>query len=274
MSETPRKRRRVIRFFLRAATGLIALTVIAFASLEVWQWLTIESDAPVVGVSWDTAWHARAGISTKNYEIALTRVGVKIQNIRPGGDDPEMILDRIDALMLTGGGDIDPQLYGADAADAVLVNRARDDMEVALIRGALKRDMPIFGICRGIHLLNVMYGGTLRNLRDDPNLNETHGIHIDSMSAHPIDIAKGSRIASILGGGRKRVNSFHGQAVDQIAAGLKVVAEAPDGVVEGIELPGHRFVVAVQWHPEVVPQQIELFEAFRDEARAYRDRKE
>lgn len=243
----------------------------AFAGLEIWRRFNVPADAPVVGVTYDRAWHARARLSTKNYEIALTRIGARVVVLEPGEASAEDCLDRIDALLLTGGGDVDPDLYdGGDPESARLVDRERDLFEIELIRGALKRDMPILGICRGIQILNVAQGGTLKSLREDEALAARHGIELDSMSAHSVDVEAGSRLAGILGSGKRDANSFHGQAVDRIGEGLVVAARAEDGVVEALEHPGKAFVVTTQWHPEVPPPQLEVFRALLEAARNYR----
>ena len=251
----------------------LSLILSGVAGWEIWKWAAVPADAPVIGVSFDTAWHARARISTKNYEVALTQAGGRIFELDLERDKPEQVLDRIDALLLTGGGDIDPELYGGDAGDAELVDRNRDDFELALIRGAIQRDMPILGICRGIQILNVAQGGTLKNLRGDPKLSQTHGIGLNSMDAHSATIAPNSKLARILGTRSLRVNSFHGQAVDQVAKGVVIAATSDDGLIEAIELPNQTFVVCTQWHPEVPPQQTSVFEAFLTEAKAYRSRR-
>ena len=241
-------------------------------SLRIWKWASVPRNAPAIGVSVDTAWHARVGITTKWYEIGLTRAGGRILEIRPETGRAEEILDRIDALLLAGGGDIDPELYGGSPGEAQLVDRRRDDFELALIQGALARGMPILGICRGIQILNVSQGGTVRDLRDDAALGAAHGIGLDSMDAHEVEILPATTLAQVLGAGRRRANSFHGQAVGEVGPGLRVAARAPDGVVEAIELPGRRFVVGMQFHPEVPPQQLAVFEAFLEAAEAYRRR--
>jgi gamma-glutamyl-gamma-aminobutyrate hydrolase PuuD len=251
----------------------LSLVVGGLAALKIWQQL-LPDDAPVIGLSCDTAWHARAGITTKSYEIVLTQAGGRIRKIWPGDEDPERILDEIDALLLAGGGDIDPQLYEGTPGAAELVDRRRDDFELALIRGGLRRDMPILGICRGIQVLNVSRGGTLRNLRDRPELSRVHGVHPGSIDAHPVQIAADSKLAGLLGAGRRNASSFHGQAIDRLGGGLLAAASAPDGVVEAVELPGQRFVIAVQWHPELPPAQMEVFEAFLKAAEGYRKRRQ
>ncbi|REJ87848.1 MAG: hypothetical protein DWQ29_08990 [Planctomycetota bacterium] len=264
---------------LRRTVGwsLLSVAVVLLlcqAALKTWQWAAVPSTAPRIGVSYDTAWHARAGISTKNYEVCLTRAGAAIVELRPEVDDPETVLDRIDALLLTGGGDVDPQLYGGDAEDGLLVDRSRDDFELALIAGALQRDMPILGVCRGIQILNVAHGGTLQNLRSDPESNERHGISSSSFAAHMITIEPDSLLADLLGVKETEVNSFHGQAVDAPGAGLRVVAVADDGVIEGMERPDKTFVLVTQWHPEIPPADMRYFQRLVAEAIRFRERTE
>ncbi len=252
---------------------IILLIVGSYMAFKVWQWASVPWHAPVVGVSMDTAWHARAGITTTSYTVALTRGGGHVLEIRPEKGDPEQILGRIDALLLAGGGDVDPELYGGTAGDAELVDRQRDEFELALIRGALERGMPVLGICRGIQILNVSQGGAVRNLRDDPERAHTHGIELDSMDAHPVNVLGGTKLGQLLGAGTQRVSSFHGQAVGRLGQGVRLAAKAPDGVVEAIELPDRPFAIGMQWHPEMPPQQMAVFEAFLDAAKAYHRRR-
>ena len=264
-----RRRRRLLFGFL----VVIALLVAGWQGLKWSSRASVAADAPLVGASLDTAWHARVGLSTTNYELALTRAGARLRDLLPGSGDPETILDQIDGLLLTGGGDVDPSLYDGDRDTAVLVDRERDDFEAALIRGAIARDMPILGICRGIQILNVVQGGSLRNLRDDPDLAAHHGIGLSSMSAHQVTIAEDSTLARLLGSGTLKVNSFHVQAVDRPGDGLAVTARAEDGVIEALELPGNRFVVCTQWHPEIPPQQTEVFAEFLRQVRDFREQR-
>ena len=272
------KRKRRGRRLLRWAVGTpMVLLVLAYAAFRIWQWLAVPKDAPVIGVSLDTAWHSRLGISDKTYEIAITRVGAKMKRVRPENGSPDAILDEIDALFLTGGGDIDPALYGGQPGLAKLVDRRRDDFEIALIRGALDRDMPILGVCRGIQILNVACGGAIRNLRDNPQLHDTHGIALDSWRAHSVAVTTGSRVAQLVGAGHKQVNSFHAQAVGRVGEGLRVAARAPDGVVEALERNDRRYVIATQWHPEIISlenkSELVVFEEFLKETKAYRARR-
>ncbi len=158
----------------------------------------------------------------------------------------------MDGLLLTGGGDLDPALYGASLHPETKVaaaRRLRFDMRLA--RLALAGDMPVLGICMGIQLLNVAAGGTL--VQHIPDLGREmlrHRRHDVEGGVHEARVVAGSRLEAIVGSGTLEVNSTHHQAVDCVAPGFRIVARAPDGVVEGMERPGDRMLVAVQWHPE------------------------
>lgn len=266
---SPRQRRRFLWNLLSAIGAILA----GWFGIRLWTRWGIPVDAARIGASLDSAWHARLGISTTNYQVALARSAARLVEIRNRDTRVDALLDRIDGLLLTGGGDIDPALYDGDTSLARLVDRSRDNFESDLLRAAIARDMPVLGICRGIQLLNVIYGGDLKDLRSDPASAARHGIGLDSLAAHSITIVTGSRLAKTLGSGDHQVNSFHGQGVDRIGQGLQVVARAEDGLVEGLELPTATFVITTQWHPEVPPQQKMLFDRFIRAAHDYRDRK-
>jgi putative glutamine amidotransferase len=193
---------------------------------------------------------------------------------------PEELLPGLDGLLLTGGADIDPRYYGElvrpDAG--VKIDAQRDAAELLLTRAALAAELPIFGICRGIQTLNVAAGGSLHQdlgaLPLDPSVHQQGAPgKADWEPAHAIAVTPGSRLASVLGGRRAEVNSFHHQAVKVLAADLVATAEAPDGVIEALEHRTHPFVVAVQWHPERMVDhyagQRRLFEALIDAARIH-----
>lgn len=171
---------------------------------------------------------------------------------RPG--DTGELLDRIQALLITGGSDLDPVLYGeAPHGSVKRVVRERDDFEIALCRGALERDLPVLAICRGQQVLNVAMGGTL--IQDIPSQMAGAIDHDPDTerweTAHDVRILPGTRLREILGKEKVAVNSFHHQAVKDVGRGLVVSARAVgDDVVEGIEAPDRRFVLGVQWHPE------------------------
>jgi putative glutamine amidotransferase len=169
-------------------------------------------------------------------------------------DAPEL-LDHVGGLVLTGGADIDPNLYGEEPHAALgTVFRERDAFEIALCREALRRDLPVLAICRGHQVLNVATGGTL--VQDIPSQVPGAGAHDPDVerwqTCHDVRILPATRLREILGTENVAVNSFHHQAVKQLGEGLVVSAQSPDGVVEGIEMPrqAKRFVVGVQWHPE------------------------
>jgi putative glutamine amidotransferase len=199
---------------------------------------------------------------------------VVLPPLRP--EDAPGLLDRLDGLLLSGGGDVDPALYGAIPHPRLgRVDRRRDDFELALVREALARDLPVLAICRGQQVLNVATGGTL--LQDIPS--ELGGaMNHDAPGrrrnrSHAVAVVPGTRLREIMGRQDLSVNSFHHQAVARSGAGLVVSARCPqDGVIEGLEMPGRRFVVAVQWHPESFwsrPDSFQpLFDAHAEACRA------
>lgn len=271
-TKPPKRRGRRIALWVGfSALSIAALTVAGF---EGWRWWIVPADAPVVGVSFDTAWHGRFGVTSKTYETALARVGGRVRSIAPG-DSPEQVLDQIDALVLAGGGDVDPARSGADPALSTHVDRDRDAFELAMIKGALQRRMPILGVCRGLQILNVAHGGSLRSLKSEPGLIEAHGFALDRLTTHSVVVEADSRLAAFVGPGERTVNSYHAQAIDRLADPLHAAAIAPDGVIEAVEAPDHPFVIGVQWHPEILSisdaDALAIFDALISEARRFRD---
>jgi gamma-glutamyl-gamma-aminobutyrate hydrolase PuuD len=162
----------------------------------------------------------------------------------------EDVLDRVDALVLQGGGDLSPDYYADEAhPETNTLDRRRDEFELALLRRARARRMPVLGICRGIQLVNVSLGGTL--VQHLPDVTDVEHAALDrwDATAHWIEIAEGSRLHHLLGETRIEVNSVHHQAIDDLGEGLSVVARADDGTVEAIEHATEP-ILAVQWHPE------------------------
>jgi putative glutamine amidotransferase len=183
------------------------------------------------------------------------------------GDAP-LVLDRLDGLVLSGGVDVDPVLYGREPHPKLArVDRRRDDFELALVAEALRRDLPVLGICRGQQVLNVARGGTL--VQDIPS-QWTGAMGHDVRGrrwrrAHDVDVLPGTRLRAVLGRDVVPVNSFHHQAVEDLGDGLVVSARCPaDGMIEGVELPSARFVVAVQWHPESFWNRDDSFQVIFD----------
>jgi putative glutamine amidotransferase len=179
-------------------------------------------------------------------------------------DEPELavaLIERLDGLCLAGGPDLDPLGYGAAERHEKLgeTDRVVDAAELALARAAEARGLPLLGICRGAQAMNVARGGTLHQ-----HLDGHRQTHSATEPAHAVDVAPGSYLAALTGGGSVAVNSFHHQAVDRLGAGLRVAATAPDGTVEAIEDPSRPFFLGVQWHAEGMVERAEhlaLFEA-------------
>ncbi len=197
----------------------------------------------------------RAGTDA-SYARALARAGALPLIVAPVTAPARAaeVLPLVDGLLLTGGDDLDPARYGAVPSPALEpVDRARDALDYALFQAAWDRRLPVLAICRGLQVVNVALGGTLwqdlpseRGGRVKHNQGEPR-----AERSHPVTILPASRLASITGTTALTVNSFHHQAVRELAPGLRVTASAGDGVVEGLESedPG-RWLVAVQWHPE------------------------
>jgi putative glutamine amidotransferase len=193
-----------------------------------------------------------------DYREALRAAGIVSHELDHTQDAPDAVVARCGGLILLGGGDVDPALYGeAPHATTEVVAKPRDEYEIALVRAALGRDLPVFAICRGIQLLNVALGGSL--IQDIPSQVPQHLDHEPGgdagQVAHFVDVTPVSRLAELLHGdldanGFCGVNSRHHQAINMLGDGLKVTARSVDGVIEAVERPASRFCIAVQWHPE------------------------
>jgi putative glutamine amidotransferase len=171
-------------------------------------------------------------------------------------EDPADVLTRIDGLLLTGGPDVEPALYGQAPLPTTDVDAVRDSFEIPLTRQALEQDVPVLAICRGAQILNVAAGGSL--VQDIPSAVESELPHSITEQkdavAHPIRVAEGSRLAGAMGFALDLeccgVNSRHHQSVAEVAPSLVASAHSPDGIVEAIERPEGAFCLGVQWHPE------------------------
>ena len=199
-----------------------------------------------------------------DYVHAVTAAG-GLPVLLPASEAPECAeeaLARLDGLLLSGGGDVDPALYGEAPLPALGGQEPdRDRWEIALARTALAAGVPVLGICRGIQVLNVAAGGTL--VQDLPSQRPESMQHAQKAPrwypSHRIVIARETRLAQLLQVESIRVNSFHHQALAQVAPGWRVSAHSDDGVVEAIELPGHPFAVGVQFHAENMVRREPLF---------------
>jgi putative glutamine amidotransferase len=184
------------------------------------------------------------------------------------------VLDRLDGLVLSGGEDVHPSLYGAEPQDGKTYDSARDGYEIALALGARERGLPVLAICRGLQVSTVAFGGSL--IVDIPATEHHHPVRgaDEQLSArHPVAFAEDSRLAALYGTTARIVNTIHHQSVDVPAPGLHPVAWAPDGIVEAVEADGDWPFWAVQWHPEkmIDPEEAAeerpLFAAFVEAAR-------
>lgn len=215
---------------------------------------------------------SRAYRNAAAYRNALVEHGARVIEIRPG--DGAAGLASIDGVLLTGGGDLDPRHYGQSPhPKAGAPDPARDDLELAVARAAIERNVPILGICRGAQVLGVALGGQLvQDIGSELPAPDEHSSVAEGRTArHWVDLAPGSRLAEPMRARRIRVNSFHHQANSVLAPGVVRAAWCADGVIEAIEAEGARFVVGVQWHPERMwrrsPRQRRLFAAFVEACR-------
>jgi putative glutamine amidotransferase len=180
------------------------------------------------------------------------------------------VLQRLDGLIISGGGDLAPSYYNEEPHEQLgAVDPVRDALDAAIIPAALERDdLAVLGICRGIQVINVFCGGTLYqdlSQRESTTLQHRQQAPREHAS-HEVQVDAGTALCGVLGAATVVVNSFHHQAVREVARDFVVSARSSDGVIEGIELPGHRFCVAVQWHPEHMtehhPHAKRIFRAF------------
>jgi putative glutamine amidotransferase len=226
---------------------------------------------------------------SQRYIRALTAVGALPWMIPLVGDEKDTmrgIYDALDGVFLPGGADIDPSNYGeerhpkCDKGDP-----ARDEVELMLVRWALADKKPVLGVCRGLQIVNLAAGGTLyQDLTEQMPGSIKHdyfpfgGRYARDYLAHDVRVAENTKLAEIFGAGSLRVNSMHHQGVQRLGRELVASAVAPDGLVEGIESGDGSYLVAVQWHPEVLIDSCErtqrLFESFVDASSAYREQRE
>jgi putative glutamine amidotransferase len=237
--------------------------------------------SPVIGVTTRSAFSSLYQITMisapRAYCEALARAGA-IPVLIPVNLSAEMARElqaRLDGILFTGGGDIETARFnGLEHPQVYDVDPERDRIELDLVQDAVREDQPFLGICRGLQVLNVAFGGTLHTHIADQMpgaLQHTYFPgHPWDYLAHPVQVGEGSRLAEIVGEPILRVNSLHHQGVRDVGSSLQPAAHAPDGLVEALELPGHRFALAVQWHPEWLvgdPAMQALFAAFVEACR-------
>ncbi len=224
----------------------------------------LSGEGPIIGVT--------SCSRMADYVASVEAAGGRVRVIEVG-EEAAAALAAVDALLLTGGGDVDPRRYGEARHPATDEGEpGRDQLEINLVRASVAGDRPLLGICRGLQVMNVALGGTLiQDIPDQVGGVEPHQIQTPKDAiAHQIVVTPGTRLSAVLTrdghpAGTCAVNSRHHQAVRTVAPMLAVSATAPDGVIEGIERPGAHFCVGVQWHPENFWRSGEfrpLFEAF------------
>ncbi|HUP32337.1 MAG TPA: gamma-glutamyl-gamma-aminobutyrate hydrolase family protein [Gaiellaceae bacterium] len=234
---------------------------------------------PVIGITayaepsvrWG-AWDVPAAVIPLAYVRQVEAAGGRPLIVPPSEEAIGETLDALDGILFSGGSDLDPAEYGHAAhPETAGIRPERDRGELALLKGALERDMPVLAVCRGSQILNVARGGDLvQHLPEvvgDEKHRHTPGVFAD----HEVDVKEGTRLRNLLGD-RAPVKSHHHQGFGRVGAGLVEAAWAEDGTLEAVEDSGRRFAVGVLWHPEE-GEDAALFRALVDEARAYREGK-
>jgi putative glutamine amidotransferase len=235
--------------------------------------------APVVGicaaverVSWGVWDGYEVALAPRNYVRALQRAGAIALILPPDQvavGDPDVLLDRVDALLLAGGADIDPASYGEEPHPETKGTwPERDAFELSLTRRALERDVPVLGICRGMQLINVAMGGTLDQHLPESIGDGRHRSTAGTFGTHHVRLAEGTLACEAAGTDGLLVMSHHHQGVAKVGEGLSVSGwSVDDDIVEAIELPDRRFALGVVWHPEE-DETSEIIPALVDAARA------
>jgi putative glutamine amidotransferase len=216
---------------------------------------TIGVTAATEKVSYGVWSDVPAVVSPASYVRAVQRAGGRAVLLLPDSrdaEDPDGVLDMIDALIVTGGaGDLDPALYGQEPhPETGPVQEERDAYELALVRASIRRRVPVLGICRGMQILNMAYGGGIEQHLPDVVGHEAHRHTPGTFADHEVDLEAGSLAARAAGAERTPVKSHHHQGVREVGAGLVVTGRSDDDAVEAIEDPSCPFVLGVLWHPE------------------------
>jgi len=268
-----------------ALAVLIGIYVLFRLIYPVWINTRLPADAPRIAFSLDNSLLGRIGITDATYQRVMTATGGRLIKLRPDAADvpvsPEKIealleKEKIDGVLLTGGGDVDPNLYGGDPNTTMLVHRLRDDFEIALIREARQQGLPILGICRGCQIINVALGGTVRNLRKEQEVKNLHLV----LKGHAVNLNPDSRLSKTLGVTHlAKVISLHGNSVGKPAPGVTIAATGPGDVIEAIEADSadqKGWIVGIQWHPELtLDKQVQqkVFKSLVDRAHTVRKRR-
>ena len=222
---------------------------------------------PLIGITTSSQMLAGSFCLSRLYVEAVRSAG-GIPVLIPGGEpDSSTILSRLDGLILSGGGDIDPEIYNGKSHVTIYnVDRERDRSEISLAQLILSTNIPVLGICRGLEVLVVATGGSLiPHLPDEVGEVVIHRAHQSSSIEHSVKIAANSRLAEIVGATELNVFSWHHQAASIVPQEWNVTAQAADGVIEALEHKHHPWAIALQWHPELAIHdtlQQRIFQAF------------
>ena len=229
---------------------------------------------PVIGICavrerarW-SFWDQPAHLVADSYVASVQRTGAIAVLLPVDTRAPAELLERVDALLLIGGADVEPTIYGAQSDPATEATYPeRDEFEIALLRGAIARSIPVLGICRGVQVINVALGGTLVQDLIDADGSHPHRKSLGSFqgSEHEVFLEPGSLATDAAGEQRHVVRCHHHQAIDRLGDGLAVSGRAADGVVEAVEAADGRWLLGVQWHPEA-DERSRLFAALHDAA--------
>jgi putative glutamine amidotransferase len=218
-------------------------------------------------------WQLDAALIPYMYVQAVERAGGTPLLVPPVEDGVEEIVAALDGLILSGGADLDPDTYGAEAhAETTGTRPARDRAELALLEAALARDLPVLAVCRGSQVLNVLRGGDLVQHLPEVVGSEAHREVAGAFSEHEVDLVQDERLFPILGPSAT-VKSHHHQGFGRLGEGLRPAAYAEDGTVEALWDPTRRFAVGVLWHPEAGEDEA-LFEELVEQATRYREARE
>lgn len=237
---------------------------------------------PVIGIGSDieqTSERRSRAFAFNTYIDSLRRAGAIPVIIPPQPENAAEIVAELDGILLAGGEDCDPKLYGEERHPTTeTMDPRRQENDVTLARAARERGIPTLGICLGVQVMNVAAGGTLiQDIDSELGTEVEHVSNPENRVRHDVILEDDTRLRSILTGPKQiNVNSSHHQAIKDVGRGFRVTAEAPDGIVEGLEDPDHPFYVGVQWHPEDMPGEnsaSRLFGAFVEAARKYAEQK-
>jgi putative glutamine amidotransferase len=217
-------------------------------------------------------WDVHAGLLPHVYFDGVARAGGIAVLLPPQPVDDavaERVLDGVDGLVITGGKDVDPTVYGQEPhPETDEPRRDRDAWEFALVGAAIRRRLPVLGICRGAQVINVALGGTLHQHLPDVVGHTNHQLGDAVFGTSTVHTVPGTRLATLIGANTD-AQCYHHQAIDKLGDGLIVSAQDADGVIEAVEIPGENFVLAVQWHPEERLDDLRLFAAAVEAATAY-----